>query len=363
MKDSLLEIDNISVKAGSFYLRNISFSINTNEYVMILGPTGSGKTMLLECIAGLRPIESGEIYLNGKNITNLPPEQRHFGFAYQDSLLYPFLTIRENILFGARARDMAVKAELQKHMHLIADIMGISHLLERYPKYLSGGERQRVSLARAILTKPSLLLLDEPLSALDPGTRQSMQNLLREIHITESLGIIHVTHDFSEAMQLGTRMIVLRNGGIEQEGVPLDVFFRPASVSVAKFLQVENLIAGTLKAKDNLTWFKPQNSEVLIGPLSKVIAPDLITDRNVMLMIRSSSLSLHQPGESPVGYISWAAKVEYLFFNRTHVDVHCKGYGYWETSISIAHWQHLKLSKGDQVLLAVKPESCHLIAC
>lgn len=362
MKESLLEVKNLELKAGSFLLKNISFTIDRGEYIMILGPTGSGKTILLESIAGLRTLHKGDIYFQGSRVTDFPPERRHLGFAYQDSLLYPFLTVKENILFGARARGIAAEDKVLKRMDKLIEVMGIGHILERYPKYLSGGERQRVSLARAILTKPPLLLLDEPLSALDPSTRQAMQSLLREIHAIEAMGIIHVTHDFSEAMQLGTRVIVLNNGSIEQSGVPLEVFFRPVSLQVAKFLQGENLIQGTLTSKNNLIWFKPECSEVLLGPLSEDIVQGLAEPKDVILMIRASNLSLHRPWEIPAGCIHWPAEVEYLSFNRTHVDVYCQGFGYWETSISLAQWQNLKLSKGDHVLLAVMPESCHLIA-
>ena len=363
MKKVLLKVENLEIKAGNFLLKNISFSVNSGEYVIILGPTGSGKTILLESLAGLRPVHKGEIFFNDKKITHLPPEQRHLGFAYQDSLLYPFLTVKENILFGAKARGIAEDAKIQKHLAQLVEIMGISHILERYPKYLSGGERQRVSLARAVLTKPSLLLLDEPLSALDPATRRSMQNLLLDIHSAESIGIIHVTHDFSEAMQSGSRVIVLNNGSIEQSGVPLEVFFHPVSFSAAKFLQGENLIKGTLIVKDNLPWFKPANSELLIGPLTKNPMPNLKSGKEVILMIRSGSLSLHRLGKPPAGCISWQAKIKSFSFNRTHVDVYCQGCGCWETSISFAQWQNLKLSKGDDVSLSVKPENCHLITC
>ena len=363
MSETLLEVSNLAVKAGKFSLRNISFSLTVMDYIIVLGPTGSGKTMLLECLAGLRHLHSGEIALKGKNITHLPPEQRNLGFAYQDSLLYPFLTVKDNILFGAKARGIAGETKTLKRMHKLVEIMGISHLTERYPKYLSGGERQRVSLARAILTQPSLLLLDEPLSALDPGTRQAMQNLLLEIHTTEHLGIIHVTHDFSEAMQMGTKIIVLNKGSIEQSGNPLDIFFRPTSLSVAKFLQGENLIQGTLISKNNLTWFKPDHSELMIGPLDESSVTGLEQEKAVVLMIRSSNLCLHQQYDSPSTFISWSAEVEHLSFNRTHVDVYCKGNGSWQTSLSLSQWQVLELSKGDSVKLSVKPESCHFMSC
>ncbi|AEG60292.1 ABC transporter ATP-binding protein [Desulforamulus ruminis] len=364
MKERLLEVKNLELRVGKFSLSNLSFSLNAGEYVMILGPTGAGKTILLECIAGLQTPHRGEIFLHGRKVTDFPPEQRHLGFAYQDSLLYPFLTVRENILFGARARGLATEAGVIKRMNELIEIMGISHLLERYPANLSGGEKQRVSLARAILTQPSLLLLDEPLSALDPGTRRSMQNLLREIHTTENLGILHVTHDFSEALQLGTQMMVLNNGCLEQSGLPLEVFFKPSSLEVAKFLQGENLIPGYLIFANHAAWFKPELGKPLIGPLPKNLAPDSAcnTENPVVLMIRSSNLSLHQPGETPGECISWPAQIQYLSFNRTHVDVHCRGYGLWETSLSLSQWHKLALSEGDPVLLAVKPEHCHFIA-
>ncbi|NLI12002.1 ATP-binding cassette domain-containing protein [Pelotomaculum propionicicum] len=244
MSQKLLEIHNMTINVGKFSLKDINFSMNPGDYVIILGPTGCGKTVFLEAIAGLRALNNGALFLNGKEITHLPPECRYIGVAYQDSLLYPFLSVKENILFGARARKMAGDPAILRRMEQLAEAMRINHLLDRYPRFLSGGERQRVSLARAILTRPPLLLLDEPLSSLDQQTRHALQDLLREIHATESLSIIHVTHDFSEALQLGKRMIVLHDGQVEQEGEPLDIFYHPATEFVAKFLQGENLIPG-----------------------------------------------------------------------------------------------------------------------
>lgn len=361
MSNVLLEVKDLRVTVGKFSLQDISFSLSPADYVMIIGPTGCGKTMLLESLAGLRPLTGGSIFLGGREITYLPPERRYLGFAYQDSLLYPFLSVKENILFGARARGVFDGPDLGRRMEKLVESMGITHLLERQPRYLSGGEKQRVSLARAILTRPPLLLLDEPLSALDPQTRHSMQDLLRGMHIAEGLGIIHVTHDFSEALQLGTRVIILQNGMIAQAGEPLDVFFRPATESVAEFLRGENIISGTVTGQNGQTWFKHRESSLLLGPVN-VTGMGADAGNPLTLLIRAGNLRLRQAGGSTDADNCWTAVIERVSFNRTHVDVYCNGNGNWQAGMSLADWLDLKLACGDQVLLSVQPGHLHVIS-
>jgi len=360
---ALLEVEGLRVDVGRFSLQDIGFSMARGEYVIILGPTGCGKTVLLESLAGLRPLEKGRIFLNGGEITHLPPEHRRLGFAYQDSLLYPFLNVEENILFGARARGIAGDPEVLGRMNRLVESMDIAHLLGRYPRFLSGGEKQRVSLARAILTHPPLLLLDEPLSALDPRTRIAMQDLLREAHRSEGLGIIHVTHDFSEALQLGTRLIVLNNGRIEQDGEPLDIFFHPATIFVAEFLQGENVIRGTTIIRDGRFWFKHPESPLLLGPLG--ISSTAGGEIKPVLFIRAGNLIVDRSPESlvkaSVAVNKWTASIYHVTFNRTHVDVYCNGNGQWQASLSLARWRELRLSVGDRVTLSVGPEDLHVI--
>ena len=365
MSKALLKINNITVNVGKFTLKDISFSMKSNDYVIILGPTGCGKTVLLESIAGLREPCNGSIFLNDREITHLPPESRHLGFAYQDSLLYPFMSVKDNILFGARARGEADLPETGRRLERLAEIMGIANLLERYPRFLSGGERQRVSLARAILTRPPLLLLDEPLSALDPQTRHVMQELLREIHHEEKMGIIHVTHDFSEAAQLGNKIIVLNNGKVEQKGRTQDVFHHPATEFIARFLREENLIPGSIIYRDDQRWFKNSDGDLILGPLPECNLPaGLSTMKNhVKLFVRASSLRLNRDGDNPAtSNNSWTGLIKNITLNRTHVDVNCKGNGCWQAVLSIAEWQDLKLIKGDMVRLSVSPDNIHLIA-
>jgi molybdate transport system ATP-binding protein len=229
MSISFLELCTISHVADSFRLQDISFRLSTGEYLVIAGPTGSGKTMLLELIAGLRSPVQGKILSDGKNITDVPPEKRCLGFAYQDSLLYPFLSVRENILFSAKVKGVAHQPQVVNYLAELSEIMEITHLWERSPYFLSGGEKQRVSLARALLLRPPLLLLDEPLSALDSQTKHHLQELLRFIHQKENISIIHVTHDQNEALQLGDRMIILKEGKISSQGIPADIITGPAS--------------------------------------------------------------------------------------------------------------------------------------
>lgn len=217
MNNTILKMNQLICQVGAFRLGPVDFSLESGEYLMLTGPTGSGKTLFLELVAGLRQPSGGAIFLGGVNITGIPPEERFLGFAYQDSLLYPFLNVAENILFGAKARKKAKEPGIRERFDYLTDIMKIRHILSRYPRFLSGGEKQRVSLARALLMGPPLLLLDEPLSSLDPETKNTLRELLREIYQKEKVTVIHVTHDPTEVTCLGTRQLMLRNGKIDFE--------------------------------------------------------------------------------------------------------------------------------------------------
>jgi ABC-type Fe3+/spermidine/putrescine transport system ATPase subunit len=176
----MIAIKNLKVDLGGFLLQNISLDIEPGEYFIVLGPTGAGKTVLLESIAGLYPVLDGEVWIGDKKITGLSPEKREIGIVYQDQGLFPHLSVERNIAFGLKMRKCP-KNEAKAKIDAIVDVVGVSHLLKRSPITLSGGEKQKVALARALVTEPKVLLLDEPLSALDPETRERMQEELREI--------------------------------------------------------------------------------------------------------------------------------------------------------------------------------------
>jgi len=204
----MIQVKNLCVDLGDFMLSDINLHIKPGEYFVVLGPTGAGKTVLLETIAGLHPIKSGEIRVKGKEVTQLEPEKRNISIVYQDHVLFPHLSVKDNILFGLKIRKHP-EQEIQATLDWMTGLLGISHLLHRKPETLSGGERQKVALARALSIKPQVLLLDEPLSALDPETRESVQRELRQLHNQLKVTAIHVTHDFEEAIALGSRIAIL----------------------------------------------------------------------------------------------------------------------------------------------------------
>ena len=233
----MIEAVDLSASVGAFELRDISFVVPRGAYGVVIGPAGSGKTTLLETIAGITPTRSGALRLNGADATTLPPEQRGIGLVYQHGYLFPHLSVAENIAYGAT--DAAVVREVSARI-------GADALRTRDVRSLSGGERQLVAIARALATRPPLLLLDEPFSALDPRRRSVVRREVRTIHREWGITVLQVTHDFTEAGLLGDVAILLDAGRVLQYGPPEEVFRKPASPYIAEFLGAENVLAGTV---------------------------------------------------------------------------------------------------------------------
>lgn len=236
----MIRIKNLSVKLSSFSLHNIDLAVEKGEFFTLLGPTGAGKTVVLESVIGLIPVEKGRIYINNKEVTGLPPEKRDIGIVYQDYALFPHLTVYKNITYGLRYHQINGK-EPGKSLSFIIDRLSLAPLLERSVINLSGGEKQRVALARALAVEPSVLLLDEPLSALDPNFREDTREILKRLHVETGITILMVTHDFTEAHFLAQRTAVINNGRIEQIGSIFEVFHRPATSFVAGFVGMKNI--------------------------------------------------------------------------------------------------------------------------
>jgi molybdate transport system ATP-binding protein len=239
--DRGLTVSQLTTQAGTFALGPVSLGIPPGRVLVILGPSGAGKTVLLETIAGLRPQHTGRIILAGTDITGLPPERRRIGLVFQDAALFPHLTVRENIRFGPRASRAQSPGEGDG---LLYDL-GIGNLADRAPRSLSGGERQRVALARALAIQPGLLLLDEPLSALDQPSREDMRCLLQRLLGELEIPAAHVTHDRDEALSIGDDLAVIVGGQLRQTGPAAQVSASPADPDVARLLGWSELGHGT----------------------------------------------------------------------------------------------------------------------
>ncbi len=249
----MIEVRNLSKDWKEFSLKDINIEIKENEYFVILGPTGAGKTLLLEIIAGFYFPDRGEVRIAGQEVTNLPPEKRRIGFIYQDYSLFPHFTVVENIEFGLklRLRKFASTDTTRKRVNDIMDWLGISHLAHRYPATLSGGEQQKVAIARAIAIEPSILLLDEPLAALDLRTRDYLREELKRVKEELGITMVHVTHDQTEAMVLADRIAVMMKGRIMQVGTPYEIFNKPKNEEIADFVGVENILSGVVRNNEN----------------------------------------------------------------------------------------------------------------
>ncbi len=245
-----VQVRDLWVNLKEFHLRKVNLNVAAGEYFVVLGPTGAGKTVLLETIAGLHQHHKGRIILDGEDITGVPPERRGIGFVYQDYMLFPHLSVAGNIAFGLKLRGIG-RSVIEEHVTSVSQLLFIDHLLHRSPGTLSGGEQQRVALARALVVEPRLLLLDEPLSALDPGMREGLQRELARLHRQLGTTTVHVTHDFEEAVALGDRIGVVNEGRVVQVGSPEEIFRKPGSEFVARFVGVRNIFRGEIHPGDD----------------------------------------------------------------------------------------------------------------
>ena len=245
----MLKIRNLSLSLGEFSLDGVDLTVADGEYFIIIGPTGAGKTILLETIAGIYTPDSGTIILDGRDITHTDPKDRGIGMVYQDYILFPHLTVEENIGFGLLQRKVD-PGRIRDLVSEIADLLGIGHLLERTPGTLSGGEQQRAAIARALVLRPRVLLLDEPLSALDAATRDRLRRELKLVHRATGTTVVHITHHFEDIFALADRVAVMQEGRIAQIGTPDDVFRRPATEFVAAFTGMENIFYGVSRVRD-----------------------------------------------------------------------------------------------------------------
>jgi len=252
MSEAAVTVDRLSVRLGAFALRDLGLRLGSGEVLVLLGPNGAGKSVTLETIAGFHRPSSGRIVIGGRDVTSLVPERRRVGLVFQNFSLFPHLTVRENVAIGRRRRSEPLRGGARVpigDVPALLEYFGVLPLANRKPRDLSAGEQQRVSMARAFATCPDLLLFDEPFSALDARTREQLRLDLAIFVRSAGIPAIFVTHDYTDALALADRLAVISEGRVVQEGSAADVFERPESAFVARFVGVENVLSGRIESR------------------------------------------------------------------------------------------------------------------
>jgi multiple sugar transport system ATP-binding protein len=246
-------------------IHGVNISIRDGEFVVLVGPSGCGKSTLLRMIAGLENTTAGEIRIGERVVNNLPPKERDVAMVFQNYALYPHMTVAANMAFSMKLRG-APKSEIEERVRGAADILGLSQLLERFPRQLSGGQRQRVAMGRAIVRDPQVFLFDEPLSNLDAKLRVQMRTEIKELHQRLKTTTIYVTHDQIEAMTMADKIVVMHDGLVEQIGAPLELYDRPNNIFVAGFIgsPAMNMIKGRIRNNGSASFEGPAGVRFLL---------------------------------------------------------------------------------------------------
>jgi molybdate/tungstate transport system ATP-binding protein len=277
----LIKLEGVSRVWPEFAIRNVTLQVSEGQYLVIVGPTGAGKTLLLELLLGVHHPDAGRIFVGEREVTGLPPEKRGIGMVYQDYLLFPHLDVARNLAFGLRYQRCD-REHARRRVNDIAELLGIQHLLHRYPYTLSGGEKQRVAIGRALVTEPRVLLLDEPLSALDRGTGARLRSELKSLHAAKKLTILHVTHDLSEARYMAGPIALIKEGRLDALGTADDLLRRPPTVFAATFFGAVNLYKADVAET-------PGGRRVVAGA---VVAESVLEGNGLHLMIHPDEVAL-----------------------------------------------------------------------
>jgi putative spermidine/putrescine transport system ATP-binding protein len=259
-------------------LDRLDLTLQPGELVVLLGPSGCGKTTTLRLLAGLEDADTGQVFVGGKDITRLPASKRDMGMVFQAYSLFPHMTVRQNVAFGLRLRRVGAARRDQRAMEML-DLVSLSTQADRYPHQLSGGQQQRVALARALAIQPQVLLLDEPLSALDAKVRAQLRDEIRRIQLEVGITTLFVTHDQEEALAIADRVGVMREGHIEQLASPTEVYSRPATPFVAQFVGLTNRLAGEVRSGQLTVRGRtlPLVEETPDGQVVALVRPEAVT--------------------------------------------------------------------------------------
>ena len=331
--------------AGQAAVQDLNLTVETGSLTALLGPSGAGKTTAMKLIAGLLTLDAGEIALDGQPITALPPERREVAMVFQSPLLFPHLTVAQNVGFGLRMRGLP-RAEIAATVAAMLDRVRLTGLGDRRPSQLSGGQQQRAALARALILRPRLLLLDEPLSSLDPALRDEMRQLIRELQRETGITTLVITHDQAEAVALADQIALLLDGRIVQHDHPEAFYRRPASEAVARFFGGVNFIPGT--ARDGL----------FLSALGPLTLPSGAVAGDRILTLRPEALRLSPEDQGRDN--SRAARVTAVTFlgTQTRVALDIEGIA---LQALIPPDAGRALTPGDRITVALPPEALWLL--
>jgi multiple sugar transport system ATP-binding protein len=327
-------------------LHGVSVPIEDGQFVVLVGPSGCGKSTLLRLVAGLEGIGSGTISIGGRVVNNLHPKERDIAMVFQSYALYPHMTVAENMAFSLKLRG-APKAGVDKQVERAADILGLTKLLDRYPRQLSGGQRQRVAMGRAIVRDPQVFLFDEPLSNLDAKLRVTMRTEIKELHQRLKTTTVYVTHDQIEAMTMADKIVVMHDGNVEQIGAPLDLYDRPGNQFVAGFIgsPAMNFIPGKIRANGGAPVIEIGGS--LKIPLSS--APSASDGAPVICGVRPEHLELSDDGlDAEVVVVEPTG-------SQTEVVTRLDG----QDIVAVFRERH-RLTPGQTIKLRARPDAVHL---
>ncbi len=358
----MIELREITVEVrGQPLIKDVSLDIQTPSFHCLIGPTGCGKTTLLETIVGLRKVKKGKILLDGKDITHLPTYLRGFAYVPQDAALFPHLTVEENIMYGIRHGSVSDKQSRYKVAMEIVEILGISHLLKRKAVNLSGGERQRVALARALAPGYKYILLDEPLSALHKGMKKELWFLLKDLQKRYNLTFLMVSHDLEEAFFLADTISVMIDGRIHQTGTKESIYSKPKTEEVARFLGIKNIFSAQITKVDSnrVSVYCPELSQTFTLPCEK----SLLNNTFVKIGIHPESVKVEKDTVQENGK-KLSGKVERIFEKASSYLVVFRPYNSrvtMEVEIPSMEYKELGIGEGSHVSLVLKESSIFLL--
>ncbi len=344
-----------SYDGETLVVKNLNLDVAEGEFLTMLGPSGSGKTTCLMMLAGFEIATHGEIILDSQPINNVPPHKRNIGMVFQNYALFPHMTINENLAFPLEVRGME-RAEVERRVKRALDMVQLGQFGHRRPAQLSGGQQQRVAVARALVFEPKLVLMDEPLGALDKQLREQMQYEIKHIHENLGVTVVYVTHDQSEALTMSNRIAVFNDGIIQQLAPPEDLYERPENAFVAQFIGENNKIAGRIKGFNGKTC----RVEVEGGEVEALAVNVREGDENTLLSLRPERVTINPTNGSFANVFD--AKVEEQIYLGDHMRTRVRVCGHDDFIVKVPNAAgHVHITPGDDVTIGWHAEDCRAL--